>query len=283
MLNIGDTFNNLTCFEFLGGSKNEWICKCKCGNNRTTTENSLLKGYAKSCGCLQRNKNYGNLTGQQFNKLTIIEPAFSNRGNKAYKCRCACGNEVILETSDIITGNNKSCGQCLKRKYQDLTGNTFKHWTVLHRIEKDTHGPAQWHCKCVCGKVKDIWSETLLSEKAIGHCGCIDKARRTYEQEQRNLLRRNRKYIIERDNCSCQLCGNVRQSFRLKVHHIYPFKEYEDLRLNSENLLTLCRSCHTLVHGNHFKQVDSRYQKILLEIMNWIITDKQYNKVVFND
>lgn len=228
---------------------------------------------------------YRKLAGKRFNKLVIIEEAISPRRNKkGWKCLCDCGNEVILETSDIMTGNNKSCGQCLKRKYEDLTGQTFKYWTVINKAKtKYEHGPAKWLCKCICGKEKEIWANTLVSEKAIGHCGCIDKATRTFEQEQRNCLRRNRKYIVARDNCSCQLCGVVKQSYRLKVHHIFPFKDNKELRLDSENLITLCRNCHTLVHGGMFISVDSKYQKILLEIMNWIKTNKQYKKVVFNE
>lgn len=283
MLNVGDKYNKLVCDEFLGGTKNEWRCICECGKSRITTENSLIKGYAKSCGCLQRKKQYPSLIGQRFNLLLVIEKAFSKRGSQAYKCKCDCGNEVILETSDIVGSNNKSCGKCLKRPYENLTGKTFKYWTVVNRCKtKHEYGPSKWLCKCICGKEKEIWVNTLTSEQAIGHCGCIDRAKRTAEQEQRNCLRRNRKYIVERDNCSCQLCGASRQSYRLKVHHIYPFREYEELRMDSENLITLCRDCHTLVHGGRFQSVDSKYQPILQEIMNWTKTEKDYKRIEIN-
>ena len=31
-----------------------WVCKCDCGNITTSTSRALLRGQAKSCGCLQR-------------------------------------------------------------------------------------------------------------------------------------------------------------------------------------------------------------------------------------
>lgn len=48
--------------------------------------------------------------------------------------------------------------------------------------------------------------------------------------------------IMERDNYMCQLCG-VR-GYKLQVDHIKPFKAYPSLRLEPNNLRTLCELCH---------------------------------------
>lgn len=56
---------------------------------------------------------YVDLTGQKYGRLTVIELAERNiRGCIQWKCRCDCGNETILTTSAIRSGNTKSCG-CL--------------------------------------------------------------------------------------------------------------------------------------------------------------------------
>lgn len=60
-----------------------------------------------------------NLEGKKFNYLTVIErvPGYVTKNGRkrvAYKCRCDCGNEKIILSESIRTGNTKSCG-CIKR------------------------------------------------------------------------------------------------------------------------------------------------------------------------
>lgn len=33
-----------------------WLCKCSCGNEKIVSSNALLRGYTKSCGCLDKEK-----------------------------------------------------------------------------------------------------------------------------------------------------------------------------------------------------------------------------------
>lgn len=51
------------------------------------------------------------LTGQRFGNLTVIE----RRGSDKYKnalwlCKCDCGNEVLIKSNNLRTGNSSSCG-----------------------------------------------------------------------------------------------------------------------------------------------------------------------------
>lgn len=56
-----------------------------------------------------------------------------------------------------------------------------------------------------------------------------------------------RKTILERDNYTCQRCGEEGDK-SLHVHHIVPWLESHD---NSpENLITLCCSCHRTIEYN---------------------------------
>lgn len=51
------------------------------------------------------------LTGQCFGRLTVVERAGSNkRGHAMWKCRCDCGNEVIVVGYSLTGGKSKSCG-----------------------------------------------------------------------------------------------------------------------------------------------------------------------------
>jgi hypothetical protein len=48
------------------------------------------------------------MIGTKFGKLTVV----SNVRGKLFNCICECGNSVELYTSNLLSGNNKSCG-CL--------------------------------------------------------------------------------------------------------------------------------------------------------------------------
>ena len=62
---------------------------------------------------------------------------------------------------------------------------------------------------------------------------------------------RKSKAIRERDHHLCQACLRGLDGTRirytrdgLEVHHIVPISEDYDLRLDDDNLITLCRECH---------------------------------------
>lgn len=53
------------------------------------------------------------LTGQKFNRLTVISPAVSRNRHSYWLCRCDCGVEVEVRTQHLREEEIKSCG-CLK-------------------------------------------------------------------------------------------------------------------------------------------------------------------------
>lgn len=48
--------------------------------------------------------------------------------------------------------------------------------------------------------------------------------------------------VFERDNYTCQMCGE--RGGRLQAHHIKPYKEHPELRHDLSNGQTLCVECH---------------------------------------
>ncbi len=65
-------------------------------------------------------------------------------------------------------------------------------------------------------------------------------------------LRHQAKLARERDNHTCQICGLHQFNPRLHVHHIRPRVEFNgdfEAANRLENLMTVCRSCHTTIHN----------------------------------
>jgi 5-methylcytosine-specific restriction endonuclease McrA len=57
--------------------------------------------------------------------------------------------------------------------------------------------------------------------------------------------RKWRNEVVARDNHTCQNCGSKE---KLHVHHIYRYADYEDLRADIDNGITLCQRCHHEAH-----------------------------------
>jgi len=54
------------------------------------------------------------LTGQKFSHLTVLEETKTPDDRKGWKCKCDCGNTVIVRTNHLTSGHYISCG-CTKR------------------------------------------------------------------------------------------------------------------------------------------------------------------------
>lgn len=115
------------------------------------------------------------LTGQKFNMLTALEYV----GGSHWKCKCDCGNEILVKTASLRSGRTKSCG-CLRGQNtkgntrnmgpkEDLTGRVFTYLTPLEYIKG-----GKWRCQCKCGNEVIVDTRNLKS----GHtksCGCLNK------------------------------------------------------------------------------------------------------------
>jgi len=66
-----------------------------------------------------------------------------------------------------------------------------------------------------------------------------------------------RKAIRKRDNYTCALCGKVQNGQRHSVHHI----DYDKKNSHSENLVTLCKPCHSKTGS------DRKYWKNLFQMV----------------
>jgi len=57
------------------------------------------------------------LTGKNFNRLTVIKRSYPNtkQGHPRWLCKCDCGIEKVINGTDLRIGKTQSCG-CLQRE-----------------------------------------------------------------------------------------------------------------------------------------------------------------------
>lgn len=108
------------------------------------------------------------LSGRKFSKLTVIKKVGTKNRKSIWKCKCECGNVKEVISSNLITGNTKSCG-CLKYSKKGLTQKDEKHrklW-LIHRdmirrcIDKNSSRYKYYGGRGI--KVCDRWLEDYLN------------------------------------------------------------------------------------------------------------------------
>jgi hypothetical protein len=85
--------------------------------------------------------NFQDLTGQKFNKLTVLKLDLTKTNRPYWVCRCDCGNMVSVRADLLKSGNTKACG-CLYNKHnQALQGNHSRIYSIYHDIKKRCYNP----------------------------------------------------------------------------------------------------------------------------------------------
>ncbi len=180
--------------RYKNGTSIYWNVVCDCGTKRAVDGRGLRSGGSKSCGCLdlelkkQRiSERQVDLTGTSEAFLTYIGEADSEKSIRRIRCRCVCGNEVIVPAQYYMDGQSKSCGcwnkRILRGRALDLTGHTYNRWTVLKRDEERTG--TYWICRCECGTEGSVSTSNLRGGQSKS-CGCLN-LERTLESNKKRL------------------------------------------------------------------------------------------------
>lgn len=142
---VGQRINDWTVLELLDNRKGGIaVCRCECGTIKEVWIPNLVSGYTKDCGCgrkqmLSRTKSR-DITGQRFGRLVAVENiGESNKFNRhLYRCKCDCGNEIIVPSNSLSAGHTHSCG-CIRSHYNAYIGHLLDDMEIRHSAEKVVH------------------------------------------------------------------------------------------------------------------------------------------------
>ena len=122
-------------------------------------------------------------------------------------CRCICGNITVVNNYDLKSGGTKSCG-CLKKE-------SFKN---ARKVRASEHG--RWKGGVSARRHRDMATSRYKTWRTS---------------------------VFERDNYTCQACGQW--GYSLNAHHIYNYSDHPHVRYDIDNGATLCKQCHTEFHS----------------------------------
>lgn len=132
----------------------------------------------------------------QCNKTSVLNHAkaigYDVNSNKSYKLNEKDKKEILMAyntstSTELAKKYNVSRGMITKLWHDNhlsgkeniktttteinLIGQVFGKWTVINKSEKRSrNGGIYWHCKCDCGKEKDVLSQSLRNGRSLS-CG----------------------------------------------------------------------------------------------------------------
>lgn len=110
----------------------------------------------------------------------MVDFAYAKNRCAFWRCKCDCGNEIVVKGTNLRDGTTKSCGCIQKEKAAekcrhtatDITGQRFGRLVVLQRAGSDKNQKATFLCKCDCGNTVVVAGK-YLRNGATKSCGCL--------------------------------------------------------------------------------------------------------------
>lgn len=117
--------------------------------------------------------------GKKIGKLTVVEETDERyiKGNcreKLWKCKCDCGGERLIRTSQITSESVTSCG-CKSsgpERKLDLIGQKFGKLKVISFSHIDKWRSSYYNCECECGNKITLNNQRLKSGKTTSCRSC---------------------------------------------------------------------------------------------------------------
>ena len=254
--------------------KSKLIIKCSCGEIFEVSFDSFKnkpQRQCKKCGIQKRVKERS-CTYEEVKKYIesknckLISTEYINNKTPLL-IQCSCGN-IFEERFDTFKSSNRSkCNECnglinwtyekVKAYIEGENGNGCKLLSTEY-----INNATKLNIMCSCGKT----FETSLNQfkeqnkKQCKECGLKLKSGENHPRYNPDLTEEERekgRYIqgllewrnevYERDNYTCQCCGDNKGG-NLNAHHINGYNNHKHLRIEIDNGITLCEDCHKEFH-----------------------------------
>lgn len=220
------------------------------------------------------------LARKEFKKrgLVLLEDTFKSVDTKM-KCIAKCGHEKELNLYNCMVGKGLHCRKCSykvgssKRKFDyDYVKKYFEEQgcKLISTEYKNWRDKLKYIARC--GHENEITFSKFRNQEQGRLCRPCSRPKKEQhfnynpnKTDEERILNRDYYAIIEwrinvfkRDNYTCQVCGDDRGN-NLNAHHLNGYNWDTENRLNVDNGVTLCDTCHNAFHksfgyGNNTKE-----------------------------
>ena len=99
-----------------------------------------------------------------------------------------------------------------------------------------------------------------MGKHSLSFCFGDDMAREFAKAFYRSKeWKETREYVLKRDNYLCQHCGELAEEVHHKIH-LTPFNITDaSISLGADNLVSLCKNCHSIEHNETIKQANDGF------------------------
>lgn len=128
-----------------------------------------------------------------------------------------------------------------------ITDAAIIYWLKKHNIPRrsisDARAKKHWGAS---GELNPMYGKTGAKNPRYVDGSSPERQRMYAQSEGRSFIRE----ILKRDKYKCCRCGAKKEKKKsLHVHHIAAWAGNEELRFDKDNVITLCRNCHSWVHS----------------------------------
>lgn len=259
---VRNIFKNENCELLEDGyinNKTPLNYRCSCGNKSKISLSSFLNGNrCFECGRLKKKK--PKLTIEEVksifgegNCILLSTQYFGIDSNLEYVCNC--GNKATTTLKRFKLGNR--CRDCGYKKLSDKQFLSVDEITkrltnkgLLYLNHEYTDKGTIVTYECDCGRSSTTSLSNIPYTEKCRACSLEQENNPNWKggiSSSSNLIRTSDEYqswrisVLKRDNYTCQKCSKTGD---MRVHHIESFAKNEAKRLDMNNAITLCASCH---------------------------------------
>jgi hypothetical protein len=115
------------------------------------------------------------IIGKVFGKWIVIdEIGRDKKSQRLIKCKCECGTEKVHTLTTLKLQRTIQCKSCAMKdlnKVDDVIGEKYGSWSVLHEVAMKNEN-RRFMCKCDCGREKEVDGYRLRKQQSAACPNC---------------------------------------------------------------------------------------------------------------
>lgn len=233
-------------------------------------------------------------TNEQFKQeISRINPNIKILGeykdaNTPIKCECLIDGHIWSPIAQsLVTG--RGCPVCAKRKLAEIFSLTHEEFILrindmnpnIEILDKYINNHTKIKCRCKIDKHEwHVTPNNLLNGSGCPECAIRNNSGSNCRLYNHNLTDEERECgrniegysewrnkVYERDNYTCQCCGDNKGG-NLNAHHLNGYHWFKEGRTDVNNGVTLCDECHKNFHDiyGYNNNTEEQYKEFIVNI-----------------